>query len=232
MSEIVKLFYFLGRGRAETTRWMLSINEINFINVPINTPEDLLKLRNTGKLPFDQMPLLEINGMYLSQSVAMVKYLARLGGYYGSNDKEALYCDMFAGAISDFAETAMQAPFQPSNNLALETLKNRFQKFSPKFELRIKENGNNLCVGNKITFADILLTEALNSYIEWIPNLLNESKILSTLYERIMNEKAIKSYLISKQRYPKPDINYVIDVARVLKRTLPPHMEDSNRFVN
>ena len=232
MSEIVKLFYFLGRGRAETTRWMLSINEINFINVPINTPEDLLKLRNTGKLPFDQMPLLEINGMYLSQSVAMVKYLARLGGYYGSNDKEALYCDMFAGAISDFAETAMQAPFQPSNNLALETLKNRFQKFSPKFELRIKENGNNLCVGNKITFADILLTEALNSYIEWIPNLLNESKILSSLYERIMNEKAIKSYLNSKQRYPKPDINYVIDVARVLKRTLPPHMEDSNRFVN
>ena len=232
MSEIVKLFYFLGRGRAETTRWMLSINEINFINVPINTPEDLLKLRNTGKLPFDQMPLLEINGMYLSQSVAMVKYLARLGGYYGSNDKEALYCDMFAGAISDFAETAMQAPFQPSNNLALETLKNRFQKFSPKFELRIKENGNNLCVGNKITFVDILLTEALNSYIEWIPNLLNESKILSSLYERIMNEKAIKSYLNSKQRYPKPDINYVIDVARVLKRTLPPHMEDSNRFVN
>ena len=232
MSEIVKLFYFLGRGRAETTRWMLSINEINFINVPINTPEDLLKLRNTGKLPFDQMPLLEINGMYLSQSVAMVKYLARLGGYYGSNDKEALYCDMFAGAISDFAETAMQAPFQPSNNLALETLKNRFQKFSPKFELRIKENGNNLCVGNKITFADILLTEALNSYIEWIPNLLNGSRILSSLYERIMNEKAIKGYLNSKQRYPKPDINYVIDVARVLKRTLPPHMEDSNRFVN
>ena len=232
MSEIVKLFYFLGRGRAETTRWMLSINEINFINVPINTPEDLLKLRNTGKLPFDQMPLLEINGMYLSQSVAMVKYLARLGGYYGSNDKEALYCDMFAGAISDFAETAMQAPFQPSNNLALETLRNRFQKFSPKFELRIKENGNDLCVGNKITFADILLTEALNSYIEWIPNLLNGSRILSSLYERIMNEKAIKSYLNSKQRYPKPDINYVIDVARVLKRTLPPHMEDSNRFVN
>ena len=178
------------------------------------------------------MPLLEIDGMCLSQSVAMVKYLARLGGYSGSNDKEALYCDMFAGAISDFAETAMQAPFQPSNNIALETLKNRFQKFSPKFELRIKENGNNLCVGNKITFADILLTEALNSYIEWIPNLLNESKVLSSLYERIMNEKAIKSYLNSKQRYPKPDISYVIDVARVLKRTLPPHMEDSNRFVN
>ena len=55
---------------------------------------------------------------------------------------------------------------------------------------------------------------------------------MSDMYERIMNEKAIKNYLNSKQRYPKPDINYVIDVARVLKRTLPPHMEDSNRFVN
>ena len=232
MSNEVKLHYFLGRGRAETTRWMLAINQINFKNNPIITPEDLCELRNSGKLPFDQMPLLEINGMNISQSSGMIRYLARIGGYYGENDKEALYCDMFAGAITDFAETSMQAAFQPSKEIAVKMLQERFNKFAPKFEVRIKENGNELCVGNKMSFADIILTEALSAYIEWIPDLLKNNPLLLSIYEKVLNQTGIKFYLNSELRYPKPDEKYVVDVARVLQRTLPAHMSDINRFVN
>ena len=232
MFNEIRLHYFLGRGRAETTRWMLAINQINFKNNPITTPEDLCELRNSGKLPFDQMPLLEINGMNISQSSGMIRYLARIGGYYGENDKEALYCDMFAGAIIDFAETSMQAAFQPSKEIAVKMLQDRFNKFAPKFETKIKENTNTLCVGKKITFADVILTEALSSYIEWIPDILKNNPLLLSVYEKIVNETGIKSYLNSEQRYPKPDENYVIDVARVLQRALPAHMSDINRFVN
>jgi glutathione S-transferase len=232
MSNEVKLHYFLGRGRAETTRWMLAINQINFKNNPIITPEDLCELRNSGKLPFDQIPLLEINGMNISQSSGMIRYLARIGGYYGENDKEALYCDMFAGAIADFAETSMQAAFQPSKEIAVKMLQERFNKFAPKFEVRIKENGNELCVGNKMSFADIILTEALSAYIEWIPDLLKNNPLLLSIYEKVLNQTGIKFYLNSELRYPKPDEKYVVDVARVLQRTLPAHMSDTNRFVN
>ena len=232
MANEVKLHYFLGRGRAETTRWMLAINQISFKNNPITTHEDLCELRNSGKLPFDQMPLLEINGMNLSQSSGMIRYLARIGGFYGENDKEALYCDMFAGAINDFAEASMQASFQSSTEIAVKILQERFNKFAPKFELRIKENGNELCVGNKISFADVILSEALSAYMEWIPDLLKNTPLLLSIHEKIVNETGIKSYLNSEQRYPKPDENYVIDVARVLQRALPAHMSDINRFVN
>ena len=58
---MAQLHYFKGRGCAETTRWMLAINQIAFENVTIETPEALSSLRATGKLPFDQLPLLEIN---------------------------------------------------------------------------------------------------------------------------------------------------------------------------
>ena len=231
MDKTAKLHYFLGRGRAETTRWMLAFNQIDFLNIPIKTPEELSLLRASGKLPFDQMPLLEIDGNYLSQSSAMIRYLARLGNLYGSDDNEALLCDMFAGAIADFAETSMQAAFQPSQEIAINMLKNRFSKFGPKFESKIKENGLTFCVGKKISFVDILLTEALNAYIEWIPNLLDKYSFLNSLYIHIMNQPGIKKYLSSEQRYPKPDQNYVIDVARVLERALPDHMNDVNRFV-
>jgi hypothetical protein len=66
--DIAKLHYFPGRERAETTRWMLANNQTAFENVLIDSPEALAALRATEKLPFDQMPLLEIDGKNLSQS--------------------------------------------------------------------------------------------------------------------------------------------------------------------
>lgn len=73
----VRLNYFRGHGRAETTRWMLGTTAVKFMNVPIDKPEDLCDPRASKKLPFDQMPLLEIDGKFLSQSSARIRYLAR-----------------------------------------------------------------------------------------------------------------------------------------------------------
>ena len=229
MTNLVKLHYFPGRGRAETTRWMLAINHIKFENIPIETPEMLLALRASGKLPFDQMPLLEIEELNLSQSSAMIRYLARSGGYYGSTEQDAVWCDMVAGAVSDFAETSLQAAFQPTKKIAVKALQGRFNKFGPRFENRLSKNG--LCAGVKLTFADILLAEAINSYLEWIPDILDETPFLDNLYKKVITTSGISAYLKSPQRYPMSGSNYVIDVARVLQRALPSHMPNPNRFI-
>ena len=229
---MTQLYYFKGRGRAETTRWMLAINRIAFENVPIETPAALAALRATGKLPFDQMPLLEINGLKLSQSSAMIRYLARLGGFYGEGDTDAVWCDMIAGAAADFAETALQAAFQPTEDIAIAALHARFEKFGPKFEARLAENGSGCCVGVRITLADVVLTEALSAYLEWCPDILEDTPLLDALHERVLNDPGIDSYLHSAQRYPLASDSYVIDVARVLQRALPSHMSNPNRFVS
>jgi glutathione S-transferase len=229
---MTKLHYFKGRGRAETTRWMLAINRIAFENVPIETPEALAALRATGKLPFDQMPLLEINGLKLSQSSAMIRYLARLGGFYGESDTDAVWCDMIAGAAADFAEAAMQAAFQPTEDIAIAAMRTRFEKFGPKFEARLRQNGSGCCVGARITFADVVLAEALSGYLEWCPDILGDTPLLNALHERVSNDPGIASYLHSAQRYLRAGDSYVVDVARVLERALPPHMSDPDRFVS
>ena len=231
MNSMAKLHYFKGRGRAETTRWMLAVNRIPFENIAIETPEALAALRASGKLPFDQMPLLELDGLKLSQSSAMIRYLARRGDLYGHDDTEALWCDMIAGAVADFAETAIQAAFQPSTEIATTSMRTRFAKFGPCFEARLVSNGGDFCVGNRLSFADVVLAEALTSYMEWLPNLLSETPHLKDLQSRVLNQDGIASYLGSEQRYPKADGDYVIAAARVLKRALPPHMPDADRFV-
>ena len=221
---MTQLHYFKGRGRAETTRWMLAANQIKFENVVIESPEALAVLRATGKLPFDQMPLLEIDGLCLSQSSAMIRYLARRGGYYGETDADAVWCDMIAGAVGDFAETSLQAAFQPTVEAAVKSLRNRFEKFGPKFEARLAENGTGFC-------ADVVLAEALTGYLEWVPDILVDSPLLIALHAQVLDLPGIAAYLNSAQHYPMAGDTYVIDVARVLQRALPTHFPDQDRFV-
>lgn len=228
---IAHLTYFRGRGRAESTRWMLAAANVPFENVPIDTPEQLANLRATGNLPFDQMPLLEIDGYMLSQSSAMTRYLARRAELYGDNDVDAMWCDLVVGAVADFAETALQAAFRSSAEVARSELQARFDKFGPRFEARIEAASKGYCVGDRMSFADVLLSEALSGYLEWIPGILDNTPKLSSLYTQITAMPQIAEYLASDLRYPKPGDAYVIAAARVLQRALPPHMPDADRFV-
>ena len=228
---MTKLYYTRSRGRAETTRWMLAVNQIPFENIVIDMPEELDALRATGKLPFDQIPLLEIDGHNLSQSSAMIRYLARRGDFYGDTETDALWCDLMAGAVADFSETGLKAMFQATNEIAISEQQAAFAKFAPCFEARLKENSTGSCAGTRLSFADVILTEALSLYMEWIPYILEPTPLLKALNETVLSQPGIKAYLTSDLRYPKPDNTCVIDIARVLQRSLPPHFPDPNQFV-
>ena len=227
----VKLTYFRGRGRAETTRWMLAATGQAFVNVAVDTPDELAALKASGKLPFDQMPLLEIDGQNLSQSSAMIRYLARRGGLCGSDDRDAMWCDMVAGVAADFAETAIQAPFKPSEATAIADMEARFSKFGPRFEARITAQGSGFSASDGMTFADVVLAEALSAYLEWCPAILADTPHLEGLYRKVIGTPGIAGYLASDLRYRKPGADYVIAAARVLQRALPAHMPDPDRFV-
>lgn len=133
----------------------------------------------SGKLPFDQMPLLEIDGLGISQTTALIRYLARQGDLYGDTATDALWFDMIAGVASDLVETAMQAAFQPNVDIAIKALGVRFAKFGPCLEMRLANNGEKFTSSKRFSFADIVLTEALTSYLEFVPDILKETPLLA-----------------------------------------------------
>ncbi len=231
MGEFAKLHYFNGRGRAETTRWMLAANQIEFENVSIATPENFDALKKSEKLPFNQLPLLEIDGLNLSQSAAMVGYLARRGGFYGDDAIEAVKCDMIAGAVADFNTPAMQFVFQPDPETAKQGLLASIEKFGPRFAKILHENGGEFMVGTRRSLADVVLAESLTSYLEIMSDSLDALLGLKGLQERVVSDGGIAAYLRSPNRWRRPDDQYVIDVARVLQRAVPSHMPDPDRFV-
>ena len=229
--KLTKLHYFKGRGRAETTRWMLAINNINFINISLDDHNDFNNLKDKGILPFNQLPLLEFDNLNLTQSNAMVSYLARRGHFYGKTDEEAVKCDMLLGAVGDFNIPAMQFAFKADKERASIDLDVSLGKFGNHFEFILNQNGGEYLVGEALSVADIIMGESLTSFLEYSPNCLKTYPKLKQFQTRIVSEPYIKTYLNSTNRWHLPDQQYVIDIARVLCRPLPLHMPEPNRFV-
>ncbi|POM67662.1 Glutathione S-transferase, partial [Phytophthora palmivora] len=87
----LKLTYFPFPGRAEPIRLALFIAGIPFEDERIGVDE---LNRRRSKLPFNQLPVLEIDGDVVSQALGILRYVGTLGGLYSSSDiKEALRID-------------------------------------------------------------------------------------------------------------------------------------------
>lgn len=68
------IHYFGGRGRADQVRWLLAASDITFATNVISERSLFLKMGESGQLPFAQLPLLQIDGLEIVQSQAMVRY--------------------------------------------------------------------------------------------------------------------------------------------------------------
>jgi glutathione S-transferase len=158
---------------------MLATTQIAFENVPMSTAEGLAVLRPSGKLPFDQLPLLEIDGYRISQTTALLRDNARRGDLYGDVNADSLWCDMIAGVAADFVEPAIVAAFQPTRAVAIAGLRQRVEKFAPRLEQRLGDNGGIYIAAKRLIFADVVLAEALSEHVELEPDILDDFPLLS-----------------------------------------------------
>lgn len=139
------LHYFNARGRMECIRWLLAAAGVEFEEKFIQSPEDLEKLRKDGNLMFDQVPMVEIDGMKLAQTRAILNYIATKYDLYGKDVKERALIDMYTEGISDLTEMMLQLAICPPDQKAAKTAlakdrtKNRylpaFEKVSRLFEV-------------------------------------------------------------------------------------------------
>ena len=79
------LHYFAGRGLADQVRWVLAASGIKFCQVVVDTREKFKHLNDSKMLTFGQLPLLQIDGLDLVQSQAIIRYLAGKGNLLGSS---------------------------------------------------------------------------------------------------------------------------------------------------
>eukprot|EP01103_Thecamoeba_quadrilineata_P010013 TRINITY_DN205_c0_g1_i1.p1 TRINITY_DN205_c0_g1~~TRINITY_DN205_c0_g1_i1.p1 ORF type:complete len:218 (-),score=45.52 TRINITY_DN205_c0_g1_i1:88-741(-) len=205
-----KLTYFNVKGRAEFIRYIFAEKQIDYEdsrfefsaegakkeNLP--TKDEVMgALKEQGKLDFNQVPLLEIDGHNLVQSQAIASYLARKYNLYGKDNYENYQVDALYGALID-ALSDLYASFRAKENKD-ELLKQYSEVTLPKWlgflekVLSRNNGGDGFAVGNDVTLGDFYLL-ALYESVERFNNLANFPK-LAAHKERIVNRPNIKAYI-------------------------------------
>ncbi|KAF4319144.1 hypothetical protein JM18_006159 [Phytophthora kernoviae] len=161
----LKLTYFPFPGRAEPIRLALFMGGLAFEDERIGVDE--LNSRRSS-LPFNQLPVLEVDGEMVSQALAILRYVGTLSGLYSpSNIMEMLRIDEVFSLIDEFyssytwnASYFEQYPMkqlQLRTTLAEETL----PKTLGFLENRVSRWGGLHSVGDKLTVADLAIYSLL-----------------------------------------------------------------------
>lgn len=117
-----KLYYFNIRALAEPIRFLLAYGGLAYEDVRIEK-EDWPKLKPSKlefdqlfevtilndilvlAMPMEQMPVLEVDGQRVHQSVAIGRYLAKRVGLAGSNDWESLQIDSAVDTVNELRQS-------------------------------------------------------------------------------------------------------------------------------
>ena len=94
-----KLTYFdIDGGRAEPIRIAFHTAGIEFDDERLSFPEFAEMRKDTR---FNVVPVLEIDGIAVTQSNAISRYVGKMAGLYPTDDMQALYCDEVMDALED-----------------------------------------------------------------------------------------------------------------------------------
>nr|ABY83768.1 glutathione S-transferase alpha [Channa punctata] len=217
MSGKVVLHYFNGRGKMESIRWLLTVAGVEFDEVYLTTREQYEKLLSDGALMFQQVPMVEIDGMKLIQTKAIFKYIADKYNLRGKDLKERVMIDMYTEGLMDLMEMIMILPFSQDSKSKLENTQTKAkQRYLPVFEKAL--NGPVYLVGGKLSCADVLLVECTLMLEEKFPAILSEFPNVKAFQDRMTQIPSIKKFLQpGSKRKPQPDEKYVKTVMEVFK---------------
>ncbi|KAM5256094.1 glutathione S-transferase A4-like [Ctenodactylus gundi] len=221
MAPKPKLYYFCGRGRMESIRWLLAAAGVEFEEEFIETREQYEKLKKDGLLIFGQVPLVEIDGMVLTQTRAILSYMAAKYSLYGKDLKERARIDMYTDGTLDLMMMIAVAAFKPPETKDEEyafIVRKAKTCYFPAFEKILKDHGEDFLVGNTLSWADIQLIEAIMMIEELSAPVLSDFPLLKAFKTRISEIPTIKKFLQpGSQRKPPPDSHYVAVIRDVLQ---------------
>ncbi|CAL8284868.1 unnamed protein product [Arctogadus glacialis] len=222
MAGKVVLHYFDGRGKMESIRWLLTVAEVEFDEVHLTRRDQYEKLLADGVLMFEQVPMVEIDGMHLVQTKAILKYIAEKYNLNGEDIKERAMVDMYSEGLIDLMEMIMVLPFTPPADMKtkLEGIETKATgRYLPVFEKAV--SGSIFLVGGQLSCADVQLMEC-SLTLEKFPGILAQFPNIKSFQGRMSEKPAIQRFFQpGSKRKPLKEEAYVKTVMEVFNLKLP-----------
>ena len=202
----LKLIYFdVPFWRAEVSRLALHLGGIAFEDQRPNRQE-FMAMKSSGQLPYGQLPVLEVDGAPIAQSVAIARFCGQVSGLYPKDDLVA------QARVDELLDTCTQLTSILGPSLSIkdpdEKLRIRQKlgtKVLPKWlgflEQRLHEQGEPVYfVANHLSVADLavwrILGWIISGKLDGLPtNLLDAHPQLHAHYQRIDNLEGIRSWM-------------------------------------
>uniref|UniRef100_A0A914V701 glutathione transferase n=1 Tax=Plectus sambesii TaxID=2011161 RepID=A0A914V701_9BILA len=198
------LTYFNLMGRAEPIRLIFAQARVNYKDHRIERSEwPALK----EKMPFSQLPVLEMDGKVLAQSHAIEKFLARMFGLDGKDDWESAKIDECVMGLEDLLQKMVPWFRETDEVKKIEIFKklvsDEINPFLERYQKFLVDNGSGYFVGTDLTYADLSLFNTLHFMnTKLLPGHLKNYSRLNEFVDKIAALPNIKAWLETR---PKTD---------------------------
>lgn len=200
-----KLYYFSATGRGNQIRLALAAAGIEFQDVTADWPpsdEQRKEWAKIGGNTTTNVPMLAFDdGRVYTQSSAIVRAVARMGGLMPSSEAELYVVDKILADCEDIRSLAYSSysAFGASQEKADAYIDGEFAKHAENLERQLGENY--YFVGKKLSIADIAAYDALVNYgTSTIPgDALKDQPKLKALIKKVEANPGIAKYLAGEQ---------------------------------
>ncbi len=200
MSQLKLSYFDFHGGRAEPARLALAIGGIAFEDHRFAYPEFAEVRKST---PFGQVPVLHVDGVQVTQSDAINRYVGKLAGLYPLDAYQALLCDEVMYVVEEAGVKLgptfrMTGEEQKAARLAL--VNGSIPVYLRWLQSQLLAHGGEYFADNRLTMADLKVfvdVRGLNSgRLDHVPTDLVEkvAPALNTHLQRIANTPAVAQY--------------------------------------
>jgi glutathione S-transferase len=196
-----KLTYFdTENGRAEPVRLAFHIGGIEFEDHRFPFSEFAEVRKST---PFNAVPVLEIDGVKITQCTAMCRYVGKLAGLYPQDPMQALYCDEAMDATEDMVGrlvTTFGLKGEELKEAREKLVKGWLTTFLEGFERLLERGGGEYLADGRLTVADLKLLTPLRTmttgHVDHVPKDLCEQVApgVAKLRDRVLADPRVVAY--------------------------------------
>ncbi|HQX23584.1 MAG TPA: glutathione S-transferase [Pseudomonadota bacterium] len=204
MPKLILTYFDFDGGRGEAARLAMHLGGIAFEDRRI-PGKDWPALRDT--MPFQALPVLEVDGVSISQSNTINRYLGKLTGLYPRDDWQATLVDEVMDAVEDISTSI-------GNTMALEGAAKQkarealaagpIPRYLQQLEARLRAGGGEWFVENRLTVADLkcfLWVRWLKSgALDHIPSDIvdRHAPLLAKHFDRVRSQPGIAAYYAAR----------------------------------
>jgi len=204
MSDYELTYFDMDGGRAEPVRIAFHAAGIEFNDIRMSFPEFMEQRQG---MRFHCLPVLEIDGVIVTQSNAMCRFTGKKAGLYPEDDVQALYCDEAMGAIEDLLHRTVQTFGLEGDELktAREKLVDGWLTVFLKGLNELLERGGDYFADNRLTVADLKVSGItrwlMSNQLDHVPTDIVErvAPRLVAHEQRVANDPIVVAYYESRK---------------------------------